>query len=146
MIVVLQRVNKASVKIEGETISEIGKGILIFLGIDKKDSKKDVEYLAEKIVNLRIFEDNKSKMNHSVKEVGGEIMVVSEFTLAGDCKKGNRPSFDRAMPPEEAEKLYRYFIDSLKNKDIPVKEGVFRSFMHVSLVNDGPVTFILNTR
>lgn len=146
MIALLQRVNKASVEVEGKTISEIGKGILIFLGIDKKDSKKDVEYLAEKIVNLRIFEDNKSKMNHSVKEVGGEIMVVSEFTLAGDCKKGNRPSFDRAMPPEEAEKLYRYFIDSLKNKDIPVKEGVFRSFMHVSLVNDGPVTFILNTR
>lgn len=146
MIALLQRVNKASVEVEGKTISEIGKGILIFLGIDKKDSKKDVEYLAEKIVNLRIFEDNKSKMNHSVKEVGGEIMVVSEFTLAGDCKKGNRPSFDRAMPPEEAEKLYRYFIDSLKNKGIPVKEGVFRSFMHVSLVNDGPVTFILNTR
>lgn len=146
MIAVLQRVNKASVEVGGETISEIGKGILIFLGIDKKDSKKDVEYLADKVVNLRIFEDNNSKMNLSIKDVGGEIMVVSEFTLAGDCKKGNRPSFDKAMPPEEAEKLYRDFIDSLRSKGIPVKEGVFRSFMHVSLINEGPVTFILNTR
>ncbi|ACI20274.1 MULTISPECIES: D-aminoacyl-tRNA deacylase [Thermodesulfovibrio] len=146
MIALLQRVNKASVEVGGETISEIGKGILIFLGIDKKDSKKDVEYLADKVVNLRIFEDNNSKMNLSIKDVGGEIMVVSEFTLAGDCKKGNRPSFDKAMPPEEAEKLYRDFIDSLRSKGIPVKEGVFRSFMHVSLINEGPVTFILNTR
>lgn len=146
MIALLQRVNKASVEVGGETISEIGKGILIFLGIDKKDSKKDVEYLADKVVNLRIFEDNNSKMNLSIKDVGGEIMVVSEFTLAGDCKKGNRPSFDKAMPPEEAEKLYRDFIDSLRSKGIPVKEGIFRSFMHVSLINEGPVTFILNTR
>lgn len=146
MIALLQRVNKASVEVGGETISEIGKGILIFLGIDKKDSKKDVEYLADKVVNLRIFEDNNSKMNLSIKDVGGEIMVVSEFTLAGDYKKGNRPSFDKAMPPEEAEKLYRDFIDSLRSKGIPVKEGVFRSFMHVSLINEGPVTFILNTR
>ncbi|GLI54175.1 D-aminoacyl-tRNA deacylase [Thermodesulfovibrio yellowstonii] len=146
MIALLQKVNKASVEVEGETISEIGKGILVFLGIDKNDSKNDVEYLAEKLVNLRIFEDNNSKMNLSIKDVGGEIMVVSEFTLAGDCKKGNRPSFDKAMPPEEAEKLYRDFIDSLRSKGIPVKEGVFRSFMHVSLINEGPVTFILNTR
>lgn len=146
MIALVQRVNKASVEVGGETISEIGEGILVFLGIDKNDSKKDVEYLADKVVNLRIFEDNNSKMNLSIKDVGGEIMVISEFTLAGDCKKGNRPSFDKAMPPEEAEKLYRDFIDSLRSKGIPVKEGVFRSFMHVSLINEGPVTFILNTR
>ncbi|MDI6865116.1 D-aminoacyl-tRNA deacylase [Thermodesulfovibrio yellowstonii] len=146
MIALLQRVSKASVEVEGETISEIGKGILVFLGIDKKDTKKDVEYLADKVINLRIFEDNNSKMNLSIKDVGGEIMVVSEFTLTGDCRKGNRPSFDKAMPPEEAEKLYRDFIDSLRSKGIPVKEGIFRSFMYVSLINEGPVTFILNTR
>lgn len=146
MIALLQRVNKASVEVEGEKISETGKGIVVFIGIEKGDSKKDVEYLVNKIVNLRIFEDSSGKMNLSVKDVAGEILVVSEFTLAGDCKKGLRPSFDRAMAPEEAQILYKYFVDTLKSKGIPVKEGFFRSFMHVSLVNEGPVTFILNTR
>ncbi|WP_353684094.1 D-aminoacyl-tRNA deacylase [Thermodesulfovibrio sp. 3907-1M] len=143
MIALLQRVIKASVEIEGKKVSEIGRGIVVFIGIEKEDAEKDAQYLANKIVNLRIFEDKNGKMNLSVKDVGGEIMVVSEFTLAGDCKKGNRPSFDRAMPPEEAETIYRYFVDALKKRGIPVKEGVFRSYMHVSLVNEGPVTFIL---
>ncbi len=146
MIAILQMVNKACVEVEGEKISEIGKGILVFIGIEKQDSKKDVEYLVNKIVNLRIFEDNNAKMNLSVKDVGGQIMVVSEFTLTADCKKGMRPSFDRAMPPHEAEILYRYFIETLKKTGITVKEGLFRNFMHISLVNEGPVTFILNTR
>ncbi|GAQ95717.1 D-tyrosyl-tRNA(Tyr) deacylase [Thermodesulfovibrio aggregans] len=142
----IQRVKRASVEVEGNIVSEIGKGIVVFIGIEKEDTEKDAQYLANKTVNLRIFEDSLGKMNLSVKDAGGEVMVVSEFTLAGDCKKGNRPSFDRAMPPEEAEKLYRYFIEALKNTGISVKEGVFRSYMHVCLVNDGPVTFIINTR
>ncbi|GAB5045889.1 D-aminoacyl-tRNA deacylase [Thermodesulfovibrio sp. TK110] len=146
MIALLQRVIRAYVEIEGKKASEIGRGILVFIGIEKEDTERDAQYLINKIVNLRIFEDKSGKMNLSVKDINGEIMVVSEFTLAGDCKKGNRPSFDRAMPPEEAEKLYRYFVDAIKKTGIPIKEGVFRSYMHVSLVNEGPVTFILNTR
>lgn len=146
MIALIQRVNKAFVKVNGKLISEIEKGILVFLGIEKEDKIKDAEYLANKIINFRIFEDSQGKMNLSIKDISGEILVVSEFTLAGDCKKGNRPSFDRAMPPEESEKLYRYFIDNLKSSGVSVKEGIFKSFMHVFLVNEGPVTFILNTR
>ncbi len=146
MIVVIQRVNKANVKVNGELISEIKRGILIFLGIEKEDNERDADYIIKKISNLRIFEDSSCKMNLSIRDVAGEILVVSEFTLAGDCKKGNRPSFDKAMPPKEAENLYKYFIEKLKNTGISVKEGVFRSFMHVSLINEGPVTFILSTR
>jgi len=146
MLALIQRVSYASVEVNRGKISEIGKGILVFLGIEKNDTKKDSDYLVKKIVNLRIFEDSQGKMNLSVKDINGEIMVVSEFTLLGDCKKGLRPSFDKAMPPEDAEKLYRYFIESLKNCGIPIKEGLFRSFMCVSLVNEGPVTFIINTR
>jgi len=146
MLALIQRVSYASVEVNKEKISEIGKGILVFLGIEKNDTKKDSDYLASKIVNLRIFEDSQGKMNLSVKNISGEIMVISEFTLVGDCKKGLRPSFDRAMPPEEAEKLYRYFIEACKNSGITVKEGLFRSFMHISLVNEGPVTFFINTR
>lgn len=146
MIALLQRVNKASVEVEGEKISEIGKGIVVFLGIEKGDSEEDAKYLVKKIVNLRIFEDSNGKMNFSVRDINGEIMVVSEFTLAGDCKKGNRPSFDRAMPSEEARQLYARFVSLLKNTGVSVKEGSFRSFMHIFLVNEGPVTFIINTR
>lgn len=146
MIALIQKVRKASVKVNEKLISEINKGLLIMVGIQKGDTEKDSDYLVNKIINLRVFEDLKGKMNLSIKDVGGEILVVSEFTLIGDCKKGYRPSFDKAMPPEEAEKIYRYFIESLKKTEIPVKEGVFRSFMHVFIVNEGPVTFILNTR
>ncbi|MGB9822851.1 D-aminoacyl-tRNA deacylase [Thermodesulfovibrio sp.] len=146
MIALLQRVSKASIEVEGKKVSEIGKGIVVFIGIQKQDSEKDAQYLANKIINLRIFEDSEGKMNLSVKDISGEIMVVSEFTLAGDCKKGLRPSFDRAMPPLQAQKLYNQFIDFLKNTGISVKTGVFKSYMHVYLVNEGPVTFILNTR
>lgn len=146
MIALLQRVNKAWVEVEGKKVSEIGRGILVFVGIEKGDSENDVKYLVNKIANLRIFEEGSGKMNLSVKDVNGEILVVSEFTLAGDCKKGLRPSFDRAMAWDEAQKLYNQFVDLLKSTGIPVKEGVFRSFMQVFLVNEGPVTFIINTR
>lgn len=146
MVAIIQRVSFCFVEVEGRVISQIGRGILIFLGIEREDTEKDIEYLTKKISNLRIFEDSSGKMNLSIRDIGGEILVVSEFTLAGDCKKGNRPSFDRAMPPQQAEKLYRAFIDSLSSTGIPTKEGQFRSFMNVSLVNEGPVTFIISTR
>jgi len=146
MIALIQRVSKADVQVNGKVISEIKQGIVVFLGIEKEDSKKDIDYIVKKIVNLRIFEDAQGKMNLSVSDIKGEVLVVSEFTLAGDCRKGNRPSFDKAMPPEEAEKLYNDFIKSLKEKGIPVKEGIFREFMHVCLINEGPVTFIINSR
>ncbi len=145
MIALIQRVNQAEVEVNGKIISSIRRGILVFLGIEKDDGEVEADYLINKLVNLRIFEDQNGKMNLSIKEIGGEIMVVSEFTLAGDCRKGNRPSFDRAMEPEKAEILYRYFVEKLKKSDLTVKEGVFRSFMKVSLINDGPVTFIIKT-
>ncbi|MEJ5226509.1 D-aminoacyl-tRNA deacylase [Thermodesulfovibrio sp.] len=146
MIALIQRVSKASVDINEKKYSEIGKGLLVFLGIERNDQSKDADYLANKIVNMRVFEDDAGKMNLSVKDIKGEIMIVSEFTLAGDCRKGLRPSFEKAMPPQEAENLYRYFIEKVKGYGINVKEGLFRSFMKVNLTNEGPVTFILSSR
>lgn len=146
MIVLIQRVSEASVQVKDNKIASIGKGLLVFIGIEKGDQEKDADYLINKIINLRMFEDSSGKMNLSIKDIGGEILVISEFTLTGDCRKGNRPSFDRAMPPQEAEKLYNYFVAKLKLKDITVKEGLFRSFMLVHLINEGPVTFLLNSR
>lgn len=146
MVVVLQRVSNASVEIKGEKVSEIGKGLVLFLGIQKGDNEKDIDYLVNKIPNLRVFEDSSGKMNLSLKDIGGEILIVSEFTLTADCKKGLRPSFDKAAPPQEAKKLYETFIERLKQIGVPVKEGVFRSFMNVSLINEGPVTFVITTR
>ncbi|WP_297214143.1 MULTISPECIES: D-aminoacyl-tRNA deacylase [Thermodesulfovibrio] len=146
MIALIQRVSNASVDINEKRYSEIVKGLLVFVGIERNDQRKDADYLANKIVNMRIFEDDAGKMNLSIKDIKGEIMIVSEFTLAGDCRKGLRPSFEKAMPPQEAEKLYRYFIEKIKGYGINVKEGLFRSFMKVNLTNEGPVTFILSSR
>lgn len=146
MIALIQRVSNASVDINEKRYSEIGKGLLVFVGIERNDQSKDADYIANKIVNMRIFEDDDGKMNLSLKDIKGEIMIVSEFTLAGECRKGLRPSFEKAMPPKEAEKLYRYFIEKVKDYGINVKEGLFRSFMKVNLTNEGPVTFILNSR
>ena len=142
MKVVLQRVKNASVTIEGKLYSEINKGFLIFLGVEKDDVIQSAQWLAEKILKLRVFEDENGKMNRSILDENGEILVVSQFTLAGNCKKGTRPSFDNAELPQKAKKLYEDFCEIL-SQTVPVKTGVFGAMMDVSLINDGPVTFVL---
>lgn len=144
MIAVIQRVKQASVTIEGELFSEIHRGILVLLGVEKGDCELQAKFLAEKIAALRIFDDENGKMNLSVVDVQGEILAVSQFTLAGDCSKGKRPSFDKAEHPTAAIKLYEKFVDCLKNCNVPVKTGKFAAMMDVALLNDGPVTFVLS--
>ena len=139
----IQRVKKASVRIDSQLYSQINEGILIFLGVEKGDEKSNADKLAEKLVKLRIFEDENEKMNKSVQDINGSILVVSQFTLAGDCKKGTRPSFDKAELPQKANKLYEYFISKLKSMNIPTQTGSFGAMMDVELINDGPVTFML---
>ena len=145
MKAVIQRVKKSSVKVGNEITGKIGKGILVLLGVEKGDTEKDAGYLAGKIINLRIFEDDNGKMNLSLADVGGELLAVSQFTLLGDCKKGRRPSFVKAAPPEEAKRLYEYFVEKVKSLGICVQTGKFQAMMEVSLINDGPVTFILES-
>lgn len=143
MKALIQRVKEASVSVEGELYSKINKGILILLGVEKNDEIQNAEKLAQKVVKLRIFEDENEKMNLSVSDVKGEILVVSQFTLCGDCKKGTRPSFDNAAKPDKAVKLYEDFVNFLKLSGLIVQTGKFRAMMDVSLVNDGPVTFMI---
>jgi D-tyrosyl-tRNA(Tyr) deacylase len=145
MRAVIQRVLQASVVVNGEEVSAIKQGILLLLGIDKGDSEKDASWLAEKIAHLRIFEDEAAKMNLSLLDVRGEILIVSQFTLSGNCTKGRRPSFDRAEDPVVAKTLYDFFITAMKSLGVPVASGVFQANMSVSLINDGPVTFILES-
>lgn len=139
----IQRVKRASVTIYGKVYSKINQGILILLGVEKGDNEQNADKLADKLCKLRIFEDEDGKMNKSILDVNGEILIVSQFTLAGDCKKGTRPSFDKAELPQRANELYEYFVDLIKQKNIPVGTGVFGAMMDVELVNDGPVTFML---
>ena len=145
MRVVLQRVREASVTVDGREIARIGPGLLVLLGIRDGDAGKDVRYLADKVSGLRIFEDEEGKMNRSIQDISGEMMVVSQFTLYAECRKGRRPSFTDAAAPQTAEQLYRNFIDLLKGKGIHVGEGKFQARMAVSLVNDGPVTIIIES-
>jgi D-tyrosyl-tRNA(Tyr) deacylase len=146
MRIVLQRVKKALVVIDGKTVSEIGRGLLVLLGAEKGDTEALADYLAKKIVNLRIFPDENDKMNLSVRDISGEILVVSQFTLASYIKKGNRPSFSGALEEDTAEKLYEKFVEEVRNEGMRVKTGIFKARMEVSLINDGPVTFILERR
>ena len=146
MRAVIQRVKSASVTVENEMVGKISKGLLVFLGIAKADKTNDAEYLADKIVNLRIFEDDNRKMNRSLLDIGGEMLVVSQFTLLGDCKKGRRPSFVQAAPPDHATGLYQIFLEQVRRKDVIVKTGQFQAMMDVSLINDGPVTLIVDSK
>lgn len=143
MKIVLQRVKKAQVKVKGKITGEIKKGFCLLVGIEKGDAQREAEYLADKISGLRVFSDQKGKMNLSIQETEGEILAVSQFTLAGSVNKGRRPSFDGAEKPDQAEKLFKFFVDQLRNRGIPTKTGIFGAMMEVCLVNDGPVTFIL---
>ncbi|HKQ33113.1 MAG TPA: D-aminoacyl-tRNA deacylase [Thermodesulfobacteriota bacterium] len=146
MRAIVQRVKEARVEVDGETVGRIGEGVLVLLGAGKDDTEEDAGYLAEKIVGLRIFEDAEGKMNLSVTDTGGSVLVVSQFTLYGDCRKGRRPSFDKAAPPEVAERLYELFVSELKECGAKIETGKFRAMMDVHLVNWGPVTLMLDSK
>ncbi len=143
MKALIQRVKKASVTIDNELYSEIEKGILVFLGVTKDDTIENSQKLVQKVLALRIFEDENEKMNFSISDIKGQILVVSQFTLCADCKKGTRPSFDTAAAPDIAAKLYENFVEQLKQSGLVVKTGKFRTMMDVSLINDGPVTIMV---
>jgi D-aminoacyl-tRNA deacylase len=145
MRAVLQRVSRASVTVEGTVVGQIGAGWLVLLGVARNDADGDAERLAQKTVNLRAFEDAQGKMNRSVAEIGGGVLVVSQFTLLADCRTGRRPSFTDAADPADAERLYRRFVDAVRAVGLQVETGVFRAMMQVELVNDGPVTMLLDS-
>lgn len=146
MRAVLQRVTRASVDVDGQVVGRIGPGWLVLLGVAKGDTDDDAGKLAEKVVNLRAFEDDQGKMNRSVREQGGAVLVVSQFTLLGDCRGGRRPSFTEAAEPVEAERLYLRFVENLRTAGLEAATGTFRAMMKVELVNDGPVTFLIDSR
>ncbi len=143
MKVLVQKVLSASVTVENQVVAQIGSGFLLFIGVEKGDTTDKADYLAKKVANFRIFNDKDDKMNLSLQDVDGEILAVSQFTLAADLSRGNRPGFDTAAAPQEAEPLYEYFVQKLREYNIPVQTGVFQAYMQVALVNDGPCTFIL---
>ena len=145
MRAVVQRVQQSSVKTNGELVGRIGQGLLVLLGVAKGDGSKDVDYLVNKILNLRIFEDEDGKMNQSLLEIGGELLAVSQFTLLADCRKGRRPSFIAAAEPEKATELYETFVERVRQKGIAVQTGRFGAMMEVALINDGPVTIIIES-
>ena len=146
MRAVVQRVTACEVRVSDQTVGQIGPGLLVLLGISLSDEEEHADYLADKIAHLRIFGDDAGKMNRSLVDTGGEMLVVSQFTLLGDCRKGRRPSFVEAAPPEKAERLYDYFVDRVRLNGISVATGQFQAMMAVSLVNDGPVTLIVESK
>lgn len=145
MRAVVQRVSRAQVTVNGEVVGKIDRGALVLLGVSREDTEKDADYLAEKIAGLRIFEDENGKMNLDVTAVGGAMLVVSQFTLYGNVRRGKRPSFDAAAPPERARQLYEYFVDRIRVAGLPCQTGRFQEMMQVGLLNDGPVTILLDS-
>ena len=145
MRAVVQRVLQAQVEVAGQRVSHIDKGLLVYLSVGKADSSKDAQFIAEKLVNLRIFADEAGKMNRSVLDAGGAILLVSNFTLYGDCRKGRRPGFDSAAEPNSAQRLYDKVVDLILEQGVTVEKGVFGGHMHISSINDGPVTFLLDS-
>ena len=145
MIAAVQRVTRASVSVKGEEVGAIGPGLVVLLGVAQEDRERQADWLAEKIVNLRVFEDENGKMNRSLLDAGGSMLVVSQFTLLGDCRKGRRPSFVGAAPPQKAESLYEHFVYRVEQKGIQTATGRFRAMMQVALFNDGPVTLIVQS-
>ena len=146
MRAVVQRVTSASVTVDGEIVGRIGRGFLVLLGVAQDDGQADVVYTAQKLIGLRVFEDDGGKMNRSLQEVGGAMLIVSQFTLYGDCRKGRRPSFIEAAPPEKADSLYRQVVAEVRGQGIAVETGRFQAQMQVELVNDGPVTLLIDSR
>jgi D-tyrosyl-tRNA(Tyr) deacylase len=145
MRAVVQRVSRAQVTVGTEITGKIDRGLLVLLGVSREDTEKDADYLADKIAGLRIFEDENGKMNLEVAAIGGAVLVVSQFTLYGDVRRGKRPSFDAAAPPEQARRLYEYFVERIRTAGIPCQTGRFQEMMRVELVNDGPVTILLDS-
>ena len=146
MRAVIQRVSEASVTVDQQTVGAIDQGLMVLLGVAQGDTSQEAKALAEKTAGLRIFEDDAGKMNRSVEEIGGSLLVVSQFTLLGDCRKGRRPGFTNAAPPELADQLYEEYVAALRSRGVNVATGVFRADMQVALVNDGPVTMLLDSR
>lgn len=147
MIAVIQRVNRSKVTVDGKVVGEIGRGITALVGVAQGDTKREMQWVADKIVNLRVFYDNEGKMNLSLLDVGGDLLLISQFTLLGDCRKGRRPSFGNAAPPRDAQKLYQEMVEYIKeNYPVKVETGVFQAHMVVEIENDGPVTFIIDSQ
>ena len=146
MRVVIQRVSEASVKVDNQIVGEIGKGLMLLIGVDESDENSDADWLVKKILDVRVFSDDEGKMNHSVKDINGEILCISQFTLISDYKKGNRPSYIKAARPEKAIPLFEYFKDEMKKSGLKTESGIFGADMKVSLINDGPVTIIIDSK
>ena len=145
MRLVIQRVSEAAVIVNESTVGSITRGLAVFIGIGQQDTEEDANYLIDKLLGLRVFPDENGKMNRNIQEAGGSLLLVSQFTLYGDCRRGRRPSFDRAAPPERAQTLYRYFVESARQGPVPVETGIFQASMQVHLVNEGPVTLLIDS-